>query len=675
MLSKMSKLIHNLGESDVERLSAVQRYGGGDAEQDELFDRFTKLAATLFNMPIALISLVGQDVVRFKSSHGIDVVDMPRRNKLCDAVTNSGTALVVHDALNDPLTMDSRMVSTFGIRFYAGAPLRTDDGLTLGAFALADRVQRPEFDEREMAMLGELARSVVAQLELRRRLTETRGMIAELSLRQEIAEITASAASLTDALDTLLAHVGRRLGATYCTVSEGDTQALTYRVLAGHAELPEIERIIGVERRTAWRPLAELSCAAALSDQVAVDSGPVLLPEQVGDYPGFAFAVNCGTRRQITMPIATDHRRFALTIGFREPELSAGLRATCADLVQWITPLLQGRLREDALARANALLSRSNRALQTVQASREAVARATDEAALTQAICDIAVRLGRYSAAWVGMAETDERRTLRPVAMAGHGIDRIFDVHISWGDDAHGRGPAGRVVREARPIVIDDVMNTAELSAWHDDADLEGRVSAVALPLCDETGASFGCLTLLATDRAVSVLPGDESFDGEEIRLLGQLAGDLAYGLCALRMRRSRDAAVVGRQDSEQRLTRLLEASQTVVYALERPNGMGDKALWRVTDFSANVERLYGYDQAAVRAPNWWIDHVHPDDRDAAIGTGSRGRTGFIGGCATKPPSWRVLEVVGIRLSGRGSTSPRSIRRTPRSNGLPITMR
>ncbi|OYV62852.1 MAG: hypothetical protein B7X01_00950, partial [Acidiphilium sp. 21-62-4] len=124
---------------------------------------------------------------------------MPRRNKLCDAVTNSGTALVVHDALNDPLTMDSRMVSTFGIRFYAGAPLRTDDGLTLGAFALADRVQRPEFDEREMAMLGELARSVVAQLELRRRLTETRGMIAELSLRQEIAEITASAASLTDA--------------------------------------------------------------------------------------------------------------------------------------------------------------------------------------------------------------------------------------------------------------------------------------------------------------------------------------------------------------------------------------------------------------------------------------------------------------------------------------------
>ncbi len=615
----MSKIAHNLGESDLRRLAEVQRYGGADAEPDELFDRFTKLAATLFDMPIALISLVGQDFVRFKSSHGIDVVEMPRRNKLCDAVTNSGAALVVHDAVNDPLTTDSQMVNTFGIRFYAGAPLRTTDGLTLGAFALADRVPRADFGAKEMAMLGELARSVVAELELRRRLTEKRSMIAELSLRQEIAEITASAASLTDALNTLLAHVGRRLGATYCAVSEGDPQSMTYRVLAGYAELPEIASIIGEERRTAWRPLAELSCAAALSDQVAVDSGPVLTPEQVRDYPAFALAVSRGTRRQLTMPIATDHRRFALTIGFREPELSAGLRASCADLVQWITPLLQGRLREDALARANALLSRSNHALQTVQASREAVARATDEAALTQAICDIAVRLGRYSAAWVGMAETDGRHTLRPVAMAGHGIDRIFDVHISWGDDAHGRGPSGTAVREGRPIVIDDVMNTAALRVWHDDADLEGHVSAVALPLCDEAGASFGCLTLLATDRAVTVLPGDESFDGEEIRLLSQLAADLAYGLCTLRMRRARDAAIVGRQDSEQRLTRLLEASQTVVYALERPNGTVDPTLWRVTDFSANIERLYGYDPAAVRAPNWWIDHVHPDDRDAAL--------------------------------------------------------
>ncbi|MCW8305871.1 EAL domain-containing protein [Acidiphilium sp. PA] len=615
----MSNVVHNLDTSEPQRLAAVRRYSGADVGPDQLFDRFTKLAAAMFEMPIALISLVGQDVVQFKSSYGADVTDLPRRNKLCDAVTNRGMAVVLHDALNDPLANDSRMVQTLGIRFYAGAPLKTDDGLTLGAFALADRVLRPDFDDQKIAMLGELARSVVAELELRRRLTEKRSMIAELSLRQEIAEITASAPSLTDALDTLLAHVGRRLGATYCAVSEGDPQTMTYRVMASHADLPEIAAILGQERRTAWRPLGELSCAAALSEQVAVDSGPVLVPEQVSDYPALAFAVSCGTRRQITMPIATDHRRFALTIGFREPELSGTFRATCADLVQWITPLLQGRLREDALARANALLSRSNRALQTVQASREAVARATDEAALTQAICDIAVKLGRYSAAWVGMAETDEGRTLRPVAMAGHGIDRIFDVHISWGDNVHGRGPSGTAVREARAVVIDDVMHTAALSVWHDDADLEGHVSAVALPLCDETGASFGCLTLLATDRAASVLPGDESFDGKEIRLLSQLAGDLAYGLCALRMRRARDAALVGRRDTEQRLTRLLEASQTLVYALERPNGTSDSMLWRVTDFSANIERLFGYGPAAVRAPNWWIDHVHPEDRDAAI--------------------------------------------------------
>lgn len=615
----MSNFGHNLSDSDAPRLDAVRTYGGDDPEPDPVLDRFTTLASTLFTMPIALISLVGESTVRFKSCRGIDLVEMPRRNLLCDAVANSGIPLIVHDTANDPSTADSRMVATFGIKFYAGMPLHTSDGLTLGAFALADTVHRPDFTEKEATTLAELARAVVAELELRRQLSEKRRMIDDLSLRQEIAGLTAAAPSLTAALDSLLSLVGQRFHALYCAISEGDPARATYRVIAGFAEHPEIGTILNGERRSAWRPLTELSCAAALTDQIPVDTGPIETPAQVAAYPGFAAAVGRGTRRQLTLPIVVDQRRFALSIGFREATLSPETTATCNDLVEWITPLLQGRLREDALARANGLLARSNQALQTLHASHDAVARATDEASLTQTICDLAITHGGYSAAWVGIAEPPPECRLRPIAMAGTGIDNIWNVVISWADNPNGHGPSGTAVREGRPVIVNDILSDPALSPWHPLTNLARRTAAFALPLQDESGHSFGSLTFLAEDRWYENALTDSSFDAEEIKVLTQLAADLAYGIGALRARRARDTAIAEQRTAEQRLARLLEASPTIVYALERPHRSVNPADWHLTEISGNIERLYGHNPAATRAPQWWFDHIHPDDRADAL--------------------------------------------------------
>jgi diguanylate cyclase (GGDEF)-like protein/PAS domain S-box-containing protein len=615
----MSNVHHNLSEKDAQRLDAVRSYGGGNNDPDELFDRFTTLARALFNTPIALISLVGEDVVRFKSSSGIELVELPRRNILCDAVTRRCAPLIVHDANNDPRVAESRLVGTFGISFYAGVPLCTAEGLPLGAFAVADTIQRPDFTEREQTILSELARSVVAELELRHQLAEKRNMVAQLSRREEIAAIAASTPSLTAALDRLLAHIVRWVDAVYCVIKEADATVDGYFVVAGFAEDPAVHSMLNQGRRTVWRPVTELFSGAALTDQAAVDSGPIITPEQVGKYPHLAFAVSLGTRRQITLPIAIDDQRFALSIGFRETTLSVEARAICDDLAQWITPLLQGRLREDVLAQANKFLAYSNKTLQILYASREATARARDETALAQATCDLAVRFGHFSAAWVGIAEHDDRRTLRPVALAGQGIDRIFDVHVSWGDSAYGHGPSGTAVREDRPIVINDVQSTKPFALWRDDADLDQPTSIAALPLRDDQGTTFGCLTLLADNRVRRDMPGETSFDVQELRLLSQLAHDLAHGIGALRARQSRDAAIVGQNASEQRLARLLEASQTVIYALERPGDTNDPAQWPLIEISGNVERLYGHDPVTARAAGWRIDHLHPDDRDDVL--------------------------------------------------------
>ncbi|MCF3945261.1 EAL domain-containing protein [Acidiphilium iwatense] len=279
---------------------------------------------------------------------------------------------------------------------------------------------------------------------------------------------------------------------------------------------------------------------------------------------------------------------------------------------------------EDALARSNALLDRTNRALQTLIGCNQALARAASEAELTAAICRLAVDVGRYSAAWVGMAESGAEAALRPVAKAGIGLDRLESLPLSWADNPHGRGPTGTAVREGRVVTIDDLEHDPRMEPWRDTARRAGYTACIALPLRGEAGAAFGALTLYATGRKPAGGAPYRGFDAEEIRLLAELAADLAYGIRTLRDRAARDSARAALHSSEQRLARLLEASSTVIYAMESPNGEADPASFKFAEISANIERLFGYRPDAALGADWWTDNVHPADRPAALAESRR---------------------------------------------------
>ncbi len=154
-------------DAEADRLAALRRYDILDTPPDGAFDRITALAADLFSVPIAIVSLVDHDRIWFKSRHGLDVEQIGRDPGLCASAILHDEPWVLADAPTDARALANPLVAgEFGLRFYAGVPLRTHDGFNLGTLCVIDREPRP-VTERQIAHLKHLAAFVVDQMELR----------------------------------------------------------------------------------------------------------------------------------------------------------------------------------------------------------------------------------------------------------------------------------------------------------------------------------------------------------------------------------------------------------------------------------------------------------------------------------------------------------------------------
>ncbi len=156
-----------LPENETERLDALRRYQILDTPPDGAFDHITEVAASLFQVPIAIVSLVDHDRIWFKSHHGLDAQQTGRDPGLCASAIISDEVYYLRDALGDARSLANPLVAgSLGLRFYAGAPLRTYDGFNLGTLCVIDRQPR-ELSPAEAEMLTKLAALVMDQMELR----------------------------------------------------------------------------------------------------------------------------------------------------------------------------------------------------------------------------------------------------------------------------------------------------------------------------------------------------------------------------------------------------------------------------------------------------------------------------------------------------------------------------
>jgi GAF domain-containing protein len=150
------------------RLKALQRFQILDTPQDGAFDRIVSIAARVFNMPIALITLVDKDRIWFKAKSGLDgVVQISRDPGLCASAILGSEIYLVENAREDPRTLANPLVcSEFGLQFYAAAPLITSDGFNIGTICLIDK--KPRFLSSEQTrLLQDFGNIVVDEMELR----------------------------------------------------------------------------------------------------------------------------------------------------------------------------------------------------------------------------------------------------------------------------------------------------------------------------------------------------------------------------------------------------------------------------------------------------------------------------------------------------------------------------
>ncbi len=178
----------NQTEQEARRLAALRKYDILDTPPDGCFDRVTAIAAQMFSAPIAIVSLVDQDRIWFKSHHGLDVQQIDRAPGLCASAILQDQPYIVDDARMDVRALANPLVAgEFGLRFYAAAPLRTRDGFRLGTLCVIDREPRQVLPE-QVEQLEQLAAIVMDQMELR---LEARRAVAEVrEVTQRSAEIS-----------------------------------------------------------------------------------------------------------------------------------------------------------------------------------------------------------------------------------------------------------------------------------------------------------------------------------------------------------------------------------------------------------------------------------------------------------------------------------------------------
>ncbi|MDE2439761.1 MAG: bacteriohemerythrin [Betaproteobacteria bacterium] len=206
---------------------------------------------------------------------------------------------------------------------------------------------------------------------------------------------------------------------------------------------------------------------------------------------------------------------------------------------------------------------RLNRALRLLSECNLALGRNDDEAQLLDDICRLIVDSGGYLMAWVGFAEHDMEKSVRPVAQSGCIGGYLDGIDISWdGAREIGQGPVGVAIREGQTRIYADLQNSPQMTPWREAAIQRGYRSSIALPLRGNDEI-VGVLSVYAAEL--------DAFGSDEVGLLEELAANLSFGILALRTRHQREMAVAANQAKTSFIANMSHEIRTPLNAI---NGM-----------------------------------------------------------------------------------------------------
>ena len=174
--------------NELERLAVLRECGVLDTTPEQGFDDLTELASELCGTRIALVSLIDEQRQWFKSTVGLGVTQTCRESAFCAHAILTNAPLIIRDATQDPRTFDNPLVTGEPfIRFYAGVPLRSSEGLALGTLCVIDTDVR-DISPEQLIALQRLARQAEVQLEMRRVHRQLSDKIIELRRQENLFE-------------------------------------------------------------------------------------------------------------------------------------------------------------------------------------------------------------------------------------------------------------------------------------------------------------------------------------------------------------------------------------------------------------------------------------------------------------------------------------------------------
>ena len=245
---------------------------------------------------------------------------------------------------------------------------------------------------------------------------------------------------------------------------------------------------------------------------------------------------------------------------------------------------------------AEEALLKLNRHLRAISDSNQALVHATDEALLTQQICNIIVNDCGHTLVWIGFAENDENKTVRPVAFAGFDKGYIDALRVTWDENSErGRGPTGTVIRTGKPYIC-NMKADVNFVPWLSEARKRGYTASLVLPLTSFEGQTFGALNIYSRES--------NPFPDKEVKLLSELSNDFAHGITILRLRKEREQAeeTLRKQEkalvqSEKRYRRLYESSLDGIVARDLQGNM--------IDCNQAYAKMVGYTKEEVTHAGW----------------------------------------------------------------------
>jgi PAS domain S-box-containing protein len=242
-------------------------------------------------------------------------------------------------------------------------------------------------------------------------------------------------------------------------------------------------------------------------------------------------------------------------------------------------------------------LIKANRLYLFISQINQMIVHTTDEQTLFKEACTIAVNVGRFRMAWIGMIDFDSKKLI-PAMMAGEDEGYLSIIKtISIEDIPEGRGPAGIALREGKYVVCNDVENDLIMKPWREDAIERGYFSCMAVPI-KKFGKVIGIFCFYANEK--------NFFDAEEIALLDEATGDIAFALEVFENEALRKKAEVAVFESEKRYHTLTEVSPVGIFRTDAA-GFTTYVNPRWCQISGlSFEEALG---------NGWLNAVHSEDR------------------------------------------------------------